>query len=70
MTFFPADGDRIGRYSIFQYQRVENSGYKYVWVGEFGEYVDLAFNETNLVGYSMSQVSLAIHRRPIIPIIG
>jgi hypothetical protein len=43
------DGDRIGRYSIFQYQRVENSGYKYVWVGEFGEYVDLTFNQTNLV---------------------
>ena len=57
IIFFPPDGDRIGRYSIFQYQRVENSGYKYVWVGEFGEYVDLVFNETNLVGSSMSQVS-------------
>jgi len=31
------DGDRIGRYSIFQYQKVEE-GFKYVWVGEFGEY--------------------------------
>jgi hypothetical protein len=40
---------------------VENSGYKYVWVGEFGEYFDLMYNETNLVGYSMKQVIAEIN---------
>ena len=46
---FNSDGDRIGRYSIFQYQKTPDEGYKYVWVGEFGEYPDLQFaiiNET------------------------
>ena len=43
---FNTDGDRIGRYSIFQYQRVTAAEgyYKYVWVGEFGEYPDLQFS--------------------------
>ena len=39
------DGDRIGRYSIYQYQKV-GSSYKYVWVGEYGEYPNLNYNET------------------------
>ena len=41
---FNSDGDRIGRYSIFQYQKVPSEGYKYVWVGEFGEYPEFYFD--------------------------
>ena len=36
---FNKDGDRIGRYSIYQYQYVdEDSAFKYVLVGEFGDF--------------------------------
>ena len=36
---FNKDGDRIGRYSIYQYQYVdEDAAFKYVLVGEFGDF--------------------------------
>lgn len=40
---FNGDGDRIGRYSIFQYQKVPDEGYKYIQVGEFGEFPDWTY---------------------------
>ncbi len=44
-----SDGDRVGRYSIFQYQKMEDEEvYNYVMVGEFGEYDDIEFEETGV----------------------
>lgn len=46
---FNKDGDRIGRYSIFQFQKKKGQRsmkFTYVRLGEFGEYVNLLYNES------------------------
>ena len=34
---FNADGDGLGRYSVYQYQHKGQGGWDYNWIGEFGE---------------------------------
>lgn len=48
---FNKDGDRIGRYSIYQYQYVdEDSAFKYVLVGEFGDFPALKIENDKETG--------------------
>ncbi|XP_023327303.1 metabotropic glutamate receptor 8 [Eurytemora carolleeae] len=51
---FNEDGDAMGRYSVYQYQRQpkENSKgrWEYVWIGEFGERESYRWNNVNETG--------------------
>jgi len=49
---FNSDGDGMGRYSVYQYQKVGETGlkYEYVWMGEFGEMDNYRWGEVNMSG--------------------